>query len=748
MRTSAVPILTHTDVLAQVLRHTCEQNEGMAGYGWTAYDPREGGIQAINDTENRIDITTHFVKVSDDNQRRGWGLRLRGDLRSDASTHQKSTVILYLGSEDPKSEILCDNAQKPNEPTSAMICAGTAKGCGSFEMKAFHGQTRNKRLLKASVHSMNTSVDDIWKGKSIFEEQLLGNNANDGMIFNRAGAGNLHFLQLAFEGSFEFDVLFSDQNSPIPTAERLTDGIERASIDFNDRFKRVYWPQPPFQEQSYVDFSQFLLSNLMGGIGYFHGTSRVETSFSAEDFNPESAHAEANVEEQGPYQLLTSVPSRPFFPRGFLWDEGFHLQIILEWDLDLALGIISSWLNLMDEDGWIAREQILGSEARSKVPPEFQTQYRSYANPPTLFLVMQAFHEKLTKRSPYSGHPSRYLEDLEIGKTFLEEIYLKMKKYFEWFRRTQAGKMTHYATFNQGYRWRGRTSQHILTSGLDDYPRAQSLSPHDLHIDALSWVGLMVSVLAKISTFLGEDIDRQLFSNHREEIVRSVDGIHWSELDQAYCDTAVVHENQMQRICHKGYISLLPFLTGLSTPDHPHLGAVLDLMHDPEGLWSPYGLRSLSRNDKFYGTGENYWRSPIWININYMALVQLLDLAQQAGPYQQTAGIIYAELRTNLVYTVYNSWKETGFAWEQYNPDTGKGQRTQHFTGWTALIVKIMTMPHLPSTMQSDLPIYKTRPIIRGAWHRETTFVMISFLSLGCLALRKRFLRLCSAVWK
>ena len=45
--------------------------------------------------------------------------------------------------------------------------------------------------------------------------------------------------------------------------------------------------------------------------------------------------------------------------------------------------------------------------------------------------------------------------------------------------------------------------------------------------------------------------------------------------------------------------------------------------------------------------------------------------------------------------TIFDSWSETGFAWEQYNPETGKGQRTQHFTGWTSLVVKIMNMPDL-----------------------------------------------------
>jgi mannosyl-oligosaccharide glucosidase len=69
--------------------------------------------------------------------------------------------------------------------------------------------------------------------------------------------------------------------------------------------------------------------------------------------------------------------------------------------------------------------------------------------------------------------------------------------------------------------------------------------------------------------------------------------------------------------------------------------------------------------------------------------------AQTPGPNQKLATELYSELRLNLIKTVYDEWVETGFAWEQYNPETGKGQRTQHFTGWTSLVVKIMGMPDL-----------------------------------------------------
>ena len=101
--------------------------------------------------------------------------------------------------------------------------------------------------------------------------------------------------------------------------------------------------------------------------------------------------------------------------------------------------------------------------------------------------------------------------------------------------------------------------------------------------------------------------------------------MHWSrEPNQTYCDTNIIRGDDVQHVCHKGYVSLFPFITGLMGPDHLYLGAILDLIRDPEELWSPYGIRSLSLKDEYYGTDENYWRGPIWININYMVLEQLL----------------------------------------------------------------------------------------------------------------------------
>ncbi|TPX08230.1 uncharacterized protein E0L32_001874 [Thyridium curvatum] len=734
---------SYTEV-QNAVRYTCEQNEGMAGYGWEEFDTRNGGVQSIHDAENNIDITTSFVKVPGGSHGGSWAARIKGVPRSDAPADLKTTVLLYVTQEGLGSVLEASPSSEKQGYDGDVTISGNSHALGDYKLVITRGQgehpssdhefSEHRHLDKTTVQSFTLPDEHLWQAKPIVFRQLketvdyVMENYDPNQppppwqvyqLENKPGAGNVQIIQKVFEGPFEFDILFSSASAGKDLeSSDLTREIKTVSEAFGERFSDVFNLKAPFTAEKYKKFARSMFSNLIGGIGYFYGQSVVDRSYAPEydeeneGFWEETAEARAKRREQleGPYELFSSVPSRPFFPRGFLWDEGFHLLPISDWDMDLTLEIVKSWFNLMDDDGWIAREQILGAEARSKVPEEFQVQYPHYANPPTLFFVVDAFLAKLQQMngsmpaakehlSQGVSLSSAHIDNPNVGLEYLRNLYPLLRRQYNWFRKTQYGDIKSYDreafSTKEAYRWRGRTIQHVLTSGLDDYPRPQPPHPGELHVDLMSWMGMMTKSLINVASGLGmpEEVD-ELTKNLRA-IERNLDDLHWSEKENCYCDATIDEFEEHSLVCHKGYVSLFPFLVGLVPADSPKLGKILDLIGDEEELFSPHGLRSLSKKDALYGTDENYWRSPVWININYLAIVQLHNVATQDGPHKARAKQLYSRLRKNIVDTVYQSWEETGFAWEQYNPESGKGQRTQHFTGWTSLVVKIMTMGDL-----------------------------------------------------
>ncbi|PHH76895.1 hypothetical protein CDD83_4192 [Cordyceps sp. RAO-2017] len=689
-------------------RYTCEQGPDMHGYGWDEYDARTGGVQSIHDEGNNIDLTTSFVKVPGGQHGGSWAARIRGRPRGDAPETLKTTVYYYIAQEgEGDLEAVVEDGAEAGLDGDATF-RGWSAPLGNYSLVVTKGDGRHptsdheisaaRPADKTVVFSQDADEELLWQAKALLFQQLQKTSAQVQETYDaedlpppwqvyrighRPGRGNVHMVQKTFEGPFEFDVIFSSGSAGKRlTSAEVTQAIRRTSESFGRRFSRVFELQAPFRADKYQAFAKSMFSNLLGGVGYFHGEQLVDRSYApeydedGEGFWAEAAEARARGAQklEGPYELLTSVPSRPFFPRGFLWDEGFHLMAIADWDLDLALEMVESWFGAMDEDGWIPREQILGAEARSKVPEEFQVQYPHYANPPTLFLVVEAFVERLARvksgrdkesgsdrSGPYAAHLER---GGALGEEYLRRLYPLLRRQYDWFRRTQRGEVRAYEreaySSREAYRWRGRTETHCLTSGLDDYPRPQPPHPGELHVDLLSWVGLMTRSLMRTASALGMAEEASELGERLEAVERNLADLHWSEREGCYCDATIDEFEEHRLVCHKGYVSLFPLLAGLLRPDEPRLGRLLELMGDERQVWSAHGLRSLSRADELYGTGENYWRSPVWMPLNYMAVTQLHSIATTNGPFQAKARELYGRLRRNLVETVYKSWAETG----------------------------------------------------------------------------------------
>lgn len=731
----------------QNIRHSFEQNHDLGRASWTEFDPRIGGSQTVSDNHCHIDVIIDYVKSANG---KNWGAKVRA-IPHKGYEHVKTSFVWYSGLEGEKADgdsaaMLPTGFLKLDQPFSSagydgiVGLSGMSEELGFFEIKINDGDGDNVHPLRGLLpiaelnpevaHHLSLRVPDgnIWRAAQIFVtllqesvKDLVESNGEEmqkmptyqGLLLRdlHRFEGNMHFVQRTYEGKCEFDITYNEGTSPQDqkvTFENIDTRIKDVRAKLANKFNAVF--QLP---QSDLEFGQELLSGLLGGLSYFHGDHLVdrETSFEGEDM-PVNINGDVHLpklegKREGPHELFTLVPSRAFFPRGFYWDEGFHFLPLIEYDPDLVLEIFESWVNLIDETGWLAREQILGDEARSRVPEEFVVQSSSVVNPPTLMLAFTQLLERVAGQSLQKNLDLEEDIGLALVKNdtymvdYVKRVYPKLKLHYESFRASQQGEVEDFdrGSNREMYRWRGRTLTHSLACGLDDYPRVLPIDIAELNVDLLSWVGVMTKSIKALAEILQLEEDVAAYTEIEEKITDNLDKIHWSDEHKAYCDVSVDEDDQDVFACFKGYISLFPFLTRFLPPtDTEKLGHIIDLIADPEELWSDFGLRSLSKSDPLYRTAENYWRSPIWMNINYLALDAVsyyYDVSKEhmSEELREKMKQVYTDLRANLISTVKLLWEKTGFVWEQYDDETGEGKGGKSFMGWTSLVLLMMNMP-------------------------------------------------------
>lgn len=154
-----------------VLRHTVEQNDGMAMYGWSTYDARTGGTQIIQDVGNQIDITTEFTKKSAGQSAGNWALRVKGKPRNGAPADLKTSVVFYVGMEAKKDcadcqfeafEQLGAGEDKSVEAVNIAIKHPRLGSAGIHIPTSVGADGRHEGTI---VHTLNVTEDKLWQAK-------------------------------------------------------------------------------------------------------------------------------------------------------------------------------------------------------------------------------------------------------------------------------------------------------------------------------------------------------------------------------------------------------------------------------------------------------------------------------------------------------------------------------------------------------------------------------------------------------
>ncbi|CAA7050834.1 unnamed protein product, partial [Microthlaspi erraticum] len=714
-----------------VMRHFCENSDDLKSFGWREHNGIDFGRQEL--LEQDMILETSFVQSKEGSLGYGgdWSVRINvKNTGLNDEVKRNANLFFYIADEDGNVLNLGKDVLKLKD--SSILASGSRADVGNWQM---HLKSENH----LGTHYCGFKKPDIVNLSDNVQKNLAAQESKSGRLElsdTSENSSSIYVFQISATTQSTIDIaLVSGIKGETSDVEKrvmsltglpLSNLLEEKHIAFEAKFKECFHLSEKLDSETLV-VGKAAIGNMLGGIGYFYGQSKIQVPKSTQLQQPKS---ESGFLLYWPAELYTAVPSRPVFPRGFLWDEGFHQLLIWRWNIRITLEIVGNWLDLMNIDGWIPREQILGEEALSKIPKEYVVQIPTNGNPPTLLLVI---------RDLINGIRTDKFKQEERDDiwSFLDRAFVRLGAWFQWFNTSQKGKVL------GSYFWHGRDSlttlqlnPQSLSSGLDDYPRASHPTEDERHVDLRCWMYLAADCMNSITEFLGEkdrlvttedysltvkllsdfnllnqmhydhDLGAYLdFGNHTEHV-----RLIWKELvnEDGHLSLELVRETfgkpELRLVPHIGYVSFFPFMFRIIPPGSSILEKQLDLISNRNIVWSDYGLLSLGKTSSLYMKYNTeheapYWRGAIWMNMNYMITLFPAPLLYSGWTVQQQGKnhLRGTKEQSDTVYklacirNVVKNYDQTGYIWEHYDQTTGTGEGARVFTGWSALILLIMS---------------------------------------------------------
>lgn len=206
---------------------------------------------------------------------------------------------------------------------------------------------------------------------------------------------------------------------------------------------------------------------------------------------------------------------------------------------------------------------------------------------------------------------------------------------------------------------------HPFSSGLDDNPLWDEGMPV-ISPDLNTYLILQNESLGKIARLVGENTAAEQYERQAAELAQQLIEQLWDESTGLF------------RALHNGHtvmaatpFNLLPLLTG-RLPEAIVERLVTNLM-DPDRFWTPYPIPTVAVSDARFD-GQQMWRGPVWININYF----FVEALERVGRHD-----LAGELRRKTLELVMLH-KDI---YEYYSPLTGDHPpKAAPMFGWSAAL--------------------------------------------------------------
>ncbi|KAE9547251.1 hypothetical protein FO519_009536, partial [Halicephalobus sp. NKZ332] len=561
------------------LKHYCE-DDGVRCM-WSDADGESFGHQPIQDNP-QLSFNTDWIGLN-----RSWISNI--DI-SASNASVSYSFIFYFGYQDTESTLSA--VIDDNNHVSGI--KGNFKDMGDFQLDFISSGTIQSR--SDLVIRIEPMLDAGIVNELILASFLPCKDGSPAICLDNGGRPqdknpNFAAVQITINGNATFQARFKSSSDSTQFPDFQSELFNRIAA-FRKRFEDIFQLQAHGMSSDAIEMGRFGFSNMIGSVSYWTGYCQVSSP--CLNWN--------EYINYGPLTLYSGIPSRPYYPRGFLWDEGFHNLLMRKFRPTLSLDIIASWLDMIDSDGWIPREVVLDSEAHRRAPP-LLFEDSTVANPPMFIYLMQKL---MADNNVMNSYEDRILK-----------IYPRLKLLYIWMKDIQKGPI------EGSFQWQGRNATSDLElnpgttpSGLDDYPRASHPSKDEYHLDIKCWMAMSSTVLLNLANLANDTdwlptitADQKLFND-----LDLLDKLHWSDATQGYYDygnhsysVAIVGEPQpgggviyRREVFSKpelrfvddvyGYVNVFPFLLRLLPPDSDKLQIILKRLNDTDEMWTPFGL--------------------------------------------------------------------------------------------------------------------------------------------------------------
>ncbi|KKU87982.1 hypothetical protein A3A64_01265 [Candidatus Gottesmanbacteria bacterium RIFCSPLOWO2_01_FULL_48_11] len=218
-----------------------------------------------------------------------------------------------------------------------------------------------------------------------------------------------------------------------------------------------------------------------------------------------------------------------------------------------------------------------------------------------------------------------------------------------------------------------------MESGVDNNVSAlEFLDKTVVATDINTHVSREYKSMSFIASELGRNTDAKFFRERAEHVRININKYLWDDKDQSYYNLDSTIGNLIRRMTFSNFV---PLYASIASEKNGQ-SMIQRYLLNPKKMWSPYGGRTLAKDDPSYNNvnmikPHSNWQGPVWPIANYFYLHALMRYG-----FQKEA-VVLAERITKLVLT---DIKQTGGMHENYDAETGKPLAAPNFVSWNLLV--------------------------------------------------------------